>query len=117
MYFRVKSCVATALALLTFTTQADYPGSDPTPPLVACTGQGPGSCNLGFVGYYYDGGTTWNWVTIYDNACNPIGAAYGNVDNDDNPWGLDSQLPYVVVMYNVGWPNDDCKFDAGKQYL
>ncbi|KAK6532037.1 hypothetical protein TWF694_003200 [Orbilia ellipsospora] len=107
MIFALKTLVAT-LALLTGSAQAravanpkpvPQVGQDPNPPIVACSGTGAGTCNLGVVGFITDGNygyVAWNWITIYNNACQAIGGVHGNVYNEGQKYSIDSQLPYTV---------------------
>lgn len=47
---------------------------------------------------------TWNWLRIYNNACQEIGGINGVFANY-LPVGVTSQLPYVLVLHYLSYTN------------
>ncbi|KAK4207239.1 hypothetical protein QBC37DRAFT_380285 [Rhypophila decipiens] len=61
-------------------------------PVVACTPTGPGVCNVGVAGLVQGNLVSWNWLRIYNNACQEIGGVNGVFVNY-LPVSVTSQLP------------------------
>ncbi|KAM7206056.1 hypothetical protein V8F20_002838 [Naviculisporaceae sp. PSN 640] len=73
-------------------------------PVVACTPTGAGVCNLGVAGLVQGNTVTWNWLRIYNNACQEIGGINGVFANY-LPVSVTSQLPYVVILRYLSYSN------------
>ncbi|KAM7213447.1 hypothetical protein V8F06_011185 [Rhypophila decipiens] len=74
--------------------------------LLACTPTGPGVCNVGVAGLVQGNGNlvSWNWLRIYNNACQEIGGVNGVFVNY-LPVSVASKLPYVLILDYLSYKN------------